>query len=109
MNMKKIIIITAMLAITTLAGQAKTYKTIKTPMAMACVNIQDGELKAREVIFRDTATTVHFTMEYPKADEFFHQTMAQTELSAPLPDAPMADLIRSLCAKYPSRILVIDF
>jgi len=102
-------IITVLLGFVALAGQAKTYKTIKAPVAMACVNVHDGELKAREVIFRDTATTVHFTMEYPKADEFFHQTMAQTELSAPLPDAPMADLIRSLCAKYPSRILVIDF
>ena len=52
-----------------------------------------------------------FTHPYvkAKADEFYHRTMAQTELSTPLPDAPMADLIRSLCAKYPGRILFIDF
>ena len=53
-------IITAMLALMAMAGQAKTYKTIKTPVAIACVNILNGEMKAREVILRDTATTVHF-------------------------------------------------
>jgi thiol-disulfide isomerase/thioredoxin len=36
--------------------------------------------------------------------------MAQTELSTPLPaDNASADLIRSLCAKYPGRYLMIDF
>ena len=52
-----------------------------------------------------------FTHPYvkAKADEFYHRAMAQTELSAPLPDAPMVELIRSLCAKYPGRILIIDF
>jgi len=36
--------------------------------------------------------------------------MAQTELSTPLPaDNAAADLIRSLCAKYPGRYLMIDF
>ena len=52
-----------------MAGQAKTYKTIKNPVSMAH-NIYGGELKAREVIFRDTATTVHFTIEYPKGQSF---------------------------------------
>jgi len=33
-------------------------------------NIYKGELKAREVVFRDTATIVHFTMEYPKGQSF---------------------------------------
>ena len=61
--MNKQTIITALFALVALAGQAKTFKTIKSPVAMACVNVSDGELKAREVIFRDTATTVHFTME----------------------------------------------
>ena len=58
-------------------------------------------------------TMVSNTFTHPyvkaKADEFYHRAMAQTELSAPIPDAPMADLIRSLCAKYPGRILIIDF
>jgi hypothetical protein len=49
-----------------MAGQTKTFKTIKNPEAMACVNVSNGELKVREVIFRDTATTVHFTMEKEK-------------------------------------------
>ena len=64
------IIITILLALVSMTGQAKTFKTIKNPVAMACVNMSNGELKAREVIFRDTATTVHFTMEYA-AREYF--------------------------------------
>ena len=63
-------IITILLALAAMAGQAKTFKTIKNPEAMACVNMSNGELKAREIIFRDTATTVHFTMEYPKGQSF---------------------------------------
>ncbi|MBP5340353.1 MAG: hypothetical protein J6Z14_13800, partial [Prevotella sp.] len=68
--MNKQTIITALLAIVVLAGQAKTYKTIKAPEAMACVNVHNGELKARQVIMSDTATTVHFTMEYQKGQYF---------------------------------------
>ena len=49
--MNKQTIITALLALVAMAGQAKTYKTIKTPVSMACVHVQNGELKAREVIF----------------------------------------------------------
>ena len=56
--MNKKTIITALLALVAMTGQAKTYKTIKAPEAMACVNIHNGELKAREVIMRDTATTI---------------------------------------------------
>jgi hypothetical protein len=70
MNVNKKTIITILLAIVAMTGQAKTYKTIKNPEAMACVNMSNGELKARVVIFRDTATTVHFTMEYPKGQSF---------------------------------------
>ena len=67
--MNKKTIITILLAIVAIAGQAKTFKTIKNPVAMAH-NIYGGELKAREVIFRDTATTVHFTIDYPKGQWF---------------------------------------
>ena len=67
--MKKTII-TALLALVALAGQAKTFKTIKAPEAMACVNVSQGEIRAREVIMRDTATTVHFTIEYPQGSTF---------------------------------------
>ena len=59
-----------LLALVVLTGQAKTYKTIKAPKAMASVNVSTGELRAREVIFRDTATTIHFTIEYPKGELF---------------------------------------
>jgi len=54
--MNKKTIITILLTLVALAGQAKTFKTIKNPVAMACVNVSSGELKAREVIFRDKAT-----------------------------------------------------
>ena len=63
-------IITALFALVAMVGQAKTYKTIKTPVAMACVNVSNGELKAREVIMRDTMTTVHFTIKYEKGNHF---------------------------------------
>ena len=67
--MNKKTIITILLALAAMAGQAKTFKTFKNPVAMAH-NIYGGELKAREVIFRDTATTVHFTIDYPKGQWF---------------------------------------
>ena len=67
--MKKRTIITILLALVALAGQAKVYKTIKAPKAMAS-NIYRGELKAREVILADTASTIHFTMEYPQGQNF---------------------------------------
>ena len=63
-------VITALLALVALTGQAKVYKTIKAPEAMTSVNVNVGELKAREVIMTDTATTVRFTMGYPKGENF---------------------------------------
>lgn len=66
--MKKTIVI-AFLALIAMVAQSKTFKTIKNPVAIAH-NIMGGELKAREVIFKDTATTVHFTMKYPKEQSF---------------------------------------
>ena len=57
--MKKSTIITILLALVS-----------KNPETMACVNVNPGELKAREIIFRDTATTVHFTMEKEKGQTF---------------------------------------
>ena len=67
--MKKSAIITILFALVTMVGQAKTFKTIKAPEAMACLNVW-GEFKAREVIFTDTGTTVHFTMEKEKGQSF---------------------------------------
>jgi thiol-disulfide isomerase/thioredoxin len=68
--MNKKLLSTFLLVLVALAGQAKTFKTIKTPVAMTCVNVHLGELKAREVIMRDTATTVRFTMQYQPGQYF---------------------------------------
>ena len=57
-------------ALVALTGQAKTFKTIKAPEAMACANVFQGELKASEVMMTDTASTIHFTMQYPKGQYF---------------------------------------
>ena len=43
---------------------------MKAPEAMACVNMFYGKLEAREVIFSDTATTVHFTIRYKQGQTF---------------------------------------
>ena len=53
----------------------------------------------------------HITHPYihQKAEQFYNNQMAQTDIASPLPVTPMADLIRSLCAKYPGKILMIDF
>lgn len=67
--MKKLLS-TILLAVIVGAVQAKTYRIIKAPEVTGCVNISQGELKVREVIMRDTATTVLFTMEYPKGMNF---------------------------------------
>ena len=52
-----------------------------------------------------------FTHPYihQKVEQFYNNQMAQTDIASPLPVTPMADLIRSLCAKYPGKILMIDF
>ena len=54
-------------------------------------------------------TTLTHPYVHQKAEQFYAYKMAQTDLSSLLPDAPMVELIRSLCAKYPGCILVIDF
>ena len=46
---------------------------------------------------------------HQKAEQFYADKMAQPELTIPLPDTPVVDLIRRLCAKYPGRYLVLDF
>ena len=46
---------------------------------------------------------------HQKAEAFYAYKMAQKDLSTPLPDAPIADLIRQLTQKYPGRFLIIDF
>ena len=98
--MKLKTIITILLALVAMTGQAKTYKTIKSPVAMACVNVSDGELKVREVIMRDTATTVHFTMEYEKGHHFRF-----VKLTASTGKRSMTLIVMSLCTASISTIL----
>ena len=62
-------IITILFTLLSVGVEAKTFKTIKNPVAMAH-NIPGGELKAREVVFRDTATSIHFTIDYPRGQNF---------------------------------------
>ena len=53
-----------------------------------------------------------FTHPYvhQKAEQYCNEKLAQTEIATPLPaDNPAADLIRSLSAKYPGRVLIFDF
>jgi hypothetical protein len=63
-------IITMMLALIGMAGQAKVYKTIKTPEVMVQADVTIGELNINEVIMTDTATTLRFTMIYPQNETF---------------------------------------
>ncbi|NPD92567.1 hypothetical protein [Xylanibacter muris] len=45
-----------------------------------------------------------------KAEKFYAGKMAQTELTAPLPEgSASADFVRSIAARYPGRFLFIDF
>ena len=43
---------------------------MKAPEALGCANVSRGELKVREVVFADTATTVRFTLDYPAGNNF---------------------------------------
>ena len=61
---------TLILALIVVCVEAKTYKTIKNAETIASVNLNYGALKVREVVMRDTATTVHFTMDYQKGSYF---------------------------------------
>ena len=68
--MKKKSIITMMLVLIALVGQAKVYKTIKSPEAMVNADVIIGELKINEVIMTDTGTSLRFTMVYPQGETF---------------------------------------
>jgi len=62
-----------------------------------------------EEIFPTYLATFTHSYLHIKAQDFYDEQMAITEICSPLPEVPMADLIRSLCAKYPGKILIIDF
>lgn len=46
---------------------------------------------------------------HQKAEAYYAHKMAQKDISTPLPDMPMADLIHQLTQKFPGRYLMIDF
>ena len=54
--MNKKTIITALFALIAMGGHAKVWKTIKAPEAITCINVNNGELKAREVITQRAET-----------------------------------------------------
>lgn len=66
--MKKLIF--TMIACLAMTAQAKIIKRIKSPEALLCLNVYQGELKANEVVMSDTATTVKFSLTYPKDNHF---------------------------------------
>lgn len=43
---------------------------MKAPEALGCLNVSNGDLMVREVVFADTATTVRFTLDYPAGYNF---------------------------------------
>ncbi|MBO4663100.1 MAG: thioredoxin family protein [Bacteroidaceae bacterium] len=66
--MKKLIF--TMIACLALTAQAKVIKRIKSPESLLCLNVYRGELKANEVVMTDTATTIKFSLTFPKGDYF---------------------------------------
>ena len=65
-------IITILLALLSVGIEAKVYKTIKNPVAMAH-NIHGGELKAREVILQGYGDDRSFHLRLSQGTEFQHQ------------------------------------
>lgn len=65
-------IVASWLLLAAVAGEAKVkvWRTVKEPVAMACVNVYEGELKVREFVMSDTATTVRLTMTYAPGRAF---------------------------------------
>lgn len=68
--MNKKTIITALLALVAVEGSSKIYKTIKSPESF-CYNTNNDELKVREIVMTDTATTVQFAIDYKEGKNYF--------------------------------------
>ena len=52
------------------AAPVRARRIVKNPDALGCANVSGGGLKACEVVFADTATTVRFTLDYPAGRSF---------------------------------------
>lgn len=59
--------------------------------------------------FPDYLASVTHPYLREKSERFYAAKMARAALSAPLPEGPSGDLVRSLSARYPGRILLLDF
>ena len=53
-----------------LVAPTSAKRIVKAPEALGCLNVNNGDLMVREVVFADTATTVRFTLDYPAGNNF---------------------------------------
>ena len=53
-----------------LVAPTSAKRIVKAPEALGCLNVNNGDLMVREVVFADTATTVRFTLDYPAGYNF---------------------------------------
>lgn len=53
-----------------LVAPTSAKRIVKAPEALGCLNVSNGDLMVREVVFADTATTVRFTLDYPSCNNF---------------------------------------
>lgn len=53
-----------------LVAPTSAKRIVKGPEALGCLNVSNGDLMVREVVFADTATTVRFTLDYPAGNNF---------------------------------------
>ena len=53
-----------------LVAPTSAKRIVKAPEALGCLNVSNGDLMVREVVFADTATTVRFTLDYPAGNNF---------------------------------------
>ena len=53
-----------------LVAPTSAKRIVKAPEALGCLNVSNGDLMVREVVFADTATTVRFTLDYPSGNNF---------------------------------------
>ena len=53
-----------------LVAPTSAKRIVKAPEALGCLNVSNGDLMVRKVVFADTATTVRFTLDYPAGNNF---------------------------------------
>lgn len=83
-----------------LVAQMCAYQSLN-----AKVNTREEVAKA----FPDYLASITHPYLREKSEQFYAAKMALDSLSSPLPEGPSGDLVRSLSARYPGRILLLDF